>query len=295
MALDISAIRTTIATPAAESPRRLPTLGLHRRVRGKALAAATRQLAVMLGAGLPVVHSLQLLIEQAESGPLRRTLRDVARRVEAGSSLGDAAAAHADVFPPLYVALVRTGELGGVLEAVLHRLGAYLEQSARLRRTVVGALAYPAVVVSAALIVTAVLLGWVVPVFAGVFASMGAELPAPTRLVLALSSGFREHLVPLGGAALGIGATIVVGARSERGRPIRDRWLLRVPGHRHPVPQGRRRPDRAHARHADRLRRCHPRRARRRGPHGGKSGGRGRLRPGRRRTRTRAIAGAAVG
>lgn len=230
MALDVSAIRTATATPAAESPLRAPALGLHRRVRGKALAAATRQLAVMLGAGLPVVHSLQLLVEQAESGPLRRTLRDVARRVEAGSSLGEAAAAHADVFPPLYVALVRTGELGGVLEAVLHRLGAYLEQSARLRRTVVGALAYPAVVVSAALVVTAVLLGWVVPVFAGVFASMDAELPAPTRLVLALSSAFREQLLPLGCVALGVGATIAVGARSEGGRLIRDRWLLRVPG-----------------------------------------------------------------
>jgi type IV pilus assembly protein PilC len=230
MALDIAAIRTATATPPVEVSRRAPLPKLRRRVAPDALAGATRQLAVMLGAGLPVVRSLQLLVEQAESGPLRRTLRDVARRVEAGSSLGDAAAAHADVFPPLYLALVRTGELGGVLEAVLHRLGAYLEQSARLRRTVVGALVYPAVVVSAAIVVTAVLLGWVVPVFAGVFASMGAELPAPTRLVLTLSSALREHGPALGAAALGAGVTIAAGVRGERGRLVRDRWLLRVPG-----------------------------------------------------------------
>ena len=235
MALDISAIRTTIATPAAESPRRAPTLGLHRRVRGKALAAATRQLAVMLGAGLPVVHSLQLLIEQAESGPLRRTLRDVARRVEAGSSLGRRSRLRMpDVFPPLYVALVRTGELGGVLEAVLHRLAAYLEQSARLRRTVVGALAYPAVVVSAALIVTAVLLGWVVPVFAGVFASMGAELPAPTRLVLALSSAFRRTPRPARRRRPGHRRDDR-GRRTQRARPADPRPVAAAsPGHRRP-------------------------------------------------------------
>src|SRR5262249_57928587 len=118
------------APPAApESGARV--LHLRRRVSARSLAGATRRLAVMLGAGLPIVRSLQLLVEQAESGPLRRTLQDVRRRVEAGSSLGDAAAAHANVFPPLYLALVRTGELGGILEAVLHRLGAYLEQAPR--------------------------------------------------------------------------------------------------------------------------------------------------------------------
>jgi type IV pilus assembly protein PilC len=230
MALDISAIRTPAAIPATEHLRHAPAPGLRRRVAAKALAGATRQLAVMLGAGLPIVRSLQLLVEQAEGGPLRRTLHDVARRVEAGSSLADAVAAHANVFPPLYLALVRTGELGGVLEAVLHRLGAYLEQSARLRRTVVGALVYPAVVVSAAIVVTAVLLGWVVPVFAGVFASMGAELPAPTRLVLALSSVFRDYGPSLGIAVLGVGVTIAVALSSARGRLVRDRWMLRVPG-----------------------------------------------------------------
>ncbi len=183
----------------------------------------------MIGAGLPIVRSLQLLAEQAERGPLRLTLHDVARRVEAGSTLGDAASAHRDVFPVLYLSLIRAGELGGVLEAVLHRLAAYLEQSARLRRTVLGALAYPAVVVAAALAVTAVLLGWVVPVFAGVFTSAGGELPAPTRLVLACSSAFRAHWVALGAVAGAGGIALGLAARTERGRLLHDRAVLRIP------------------------------------------------------------------
>jgi type IV pilus assembly protein PilC len=229
MALDVSAIRAVSTTPdAPESGARV--LHLRRRVSARSLAGATRQLAVMLGAGLPIVRSLQLLVEQAQGGPLRRTLQDVRRRVEAGSSLGDAAAAHANVFPPLYLALVRTGELGGILEAVLHRLGAYLEQSARLRRTIAGALVYPAVVVSAAIVVTVVLLGWVVPVFADVFASVGADLPAATRLVLALSSGLRQHGLWLAAAALTGSAVVVIAVRSEHGGMLRDRWMLRIPG-----------------------------------------------------------------
>ena len=280
MALDISAIRTTIATPAAESPRRLPTLGLHRRVRGKALAAATRQLAVMLGAGLPVVHSLQLLIEQAESGPLRRTLRDVARRVEAGSSLGDAAAAPCRRLP---AAVRRAGQdrrarrsagsraasPGRVSRAVCtpathRRGGARLSRRRRERRA---------------------------------HRDRGAARLGRPRVC----GSVREHGSRAAGAdAPGARAVVGVpgtprparrrrprhrrddrGRRPQRARPADPRPMAAASaGHRHPVPQGRRRPDRAHARHADRLRRGHPRRARRRRAHGGKSGGRGRLRPG---------------
>jgi type IV pilus assembly protein PilC len=206
--------------------------GVHRgrrRVGAPALALATRQLAVMLGAGLPVVSSLRLLAEQADRAQLRHTLHDVARLVEAGSTLAEATAAHADVFPPLYRTLVSAGEAGGVLEAVLHRLAAHLEQAAKLRRTIVGALAYPAVVVAAAVAVTAVLLGWVVPVFAGVFAAAGGDLPAPTRVVLALSAAFRAHWLALAAAAVVGGVACTLASRTAPGRLVRDRVLLRLP------------------------------------------------------------------
>ncbi len=221
MAIELPRSVPAIATPAGGRRRRVPTT---------VLALATRQLAAMLGAGLPVVGSLRLLAEQSERVALRHTLDDVARLVEGGRTLAEATAAHADVFPALYRTLVRAGETGGVLEAVLHRLAAHLEQSAKLRHTVIGALAYPIVVVAAAGAVTTVLLGWVVPVFAGVFAAAGSELPAPTRAVLALSVALRSWW-PLLAAAAGVGAvTLTLATRSGTGKLLRDRVLLRLPG-----------------------------------------------------------------
>src|SRR5262249_4541814 len=107
MAVDLCLASPAPAEPASGRSRR------RRRVNAQTLALATRQLAVMIGAGLPIVRSLQLLAEQADRGPLRRTLHDVASRVEAGSTLTDATAAHAHVFPSLYRSLVRAGETGG--------------------------------------------------------------------------------------------------------------------------------------------------------------------------------------
>jgi type IV pilus assembly protein PilC len=222
------AIDLCTGLPAADVPAS-GTRAIRRHVRPEALALATRQLAVMTGAGLPIVRGLQLLAEQAERGRLREAFRDVARRVEAGSTLADATAAHGEIFPPLYCSLVRAGELGGVLEAVLHRLAAHLEQAARLRRTVLGALAYPAVVLLAALGVTIVLLVWVVPIFGGVFTSAGRELPAPTRLVLALSSGLRAAWLPLAAGVATGAAALALALRTERGQLERDRVLLRLP------------------------------------------------------------------
>ena len=220
----------TAFSPRAPASRAPSGRRGRRRVGAPALALATRQLGVMIGAGLPVVTSLRLLAEQGDRAPLRHTLHDVARLVEAGSTLAEATAAHGDVFPALYRTLVRAGETGGVLEAVLHRLAAHLEQAAKLRRTVLGALAYPVVVVTAAVTVTAVLLGWVVPVFAGVFAAAGGSLPTPTRVVLALSNAFRAQWPALVAGAGAGAVALTVASHTEHGRLLRDRALLHVPG-----------------------------------------------------------------
>jgi type IV pilus assembly protein PilC len=223
MALDL-------AVPRRTSPIAIGDAGMRRRVSDRTLAPAVRQLAVLIGAGVAVVDALRLVVEQSEDRRVRAAFDEVARQVERGGTLAEAVTARLDVFPPLAASLVRAGEIGGVLEAVLQRLAAHLEQSARLRRTVLGALAYPAVVVTAAMVVTAVLLGWVVPVFAGAFASAGAELPMPTAVVLALSATLRSRW-PLGAvAAAALGATLVASLRTPGGRQRRDRWLLRLPG-----------------------------------------------------------------
>src|SRR5262249_57747502 len=124
------------------------------------------------------------------------------------------------VFPPLYASLVGAGEVAGVLDAVLHRLAAHLEQSARLRRTVIGALAYPACVVGAAVAVSGILLVWVVPVFAGVFASFGAELPAPTRVVVELSASVRAHAWALATAVLASTAPLAFAGTTPPGTKL---------------------------------------------------------------------------
>lgn len=221
MAIDLPA--PAVGVPAGPAPAT-------RRARRRDLALASRQLAVLLGAGVPIVATLRLAAEQTPPGAVQQALADLARRVEHGSSLSDAASAHPAVFGPLYLGLLRAGEAGGVLESVLQRLAAHLERSERLRRTVLGALAYPAVVVSAALAVTAVLLGWVVPVFAGVFTGAGAELPAATRLVLRLSAAFQTR-GPIGAAGAAVAAAgLALWWRTPPGRDARDRWLLQVPG-----------------------------------------------------------------
>jgi len=226
MAVDVSQLRLLESGDTVETT---DAWRWRRRVGVRALAVTTRQLAVMVGAGLPIVHGLHLLAEQTESSALRWTLRDLAQRLAAGSTLAQAVEIHPDVFPPLYASLVGAGEMAGVLDAVLHRLAAHLEQSARLRRTVIGALAYPACVVGAAVAVSGILLVWVVPVFAGVFASFGAELPAPTRIVVGLSASIRAHAWVLAAAALVSIASLAFAGTTPTGRKLRDRWILRVP------------------------------------------------------------------
>jgi type IV pilus assembly protein PilC len=229
VAVDLLQLHSRAGTSGAPGrPAWRPAI-LRRRVRSQALAVTTRQLATMVGAGLPIVHGLHLLAEQADGAMLRRTMRDLAQDVAAGSSLAETIERHPDVFPPLYSSLVRAGELGGVLDAVLHRLAAHLEQSARLRRTVLGALAYPTCVVAAAFAVSGILLVWVIPVFAGVFASFGAELPAPTRVVLGLSTSVRTHAWLLAAMAMAATATFILAGTTAAGRQLSDRWMLRVP------------------------------------------------------------------
>jgi type IV pilus assembly protein PilC len=204
--------------------------GGRRRVSDRRLAPAVRQLAVLIGAGVAAVDALGLVAEQSDDRRVRGAFEDMARHVERGGTLAEAVATRCDVFPPLAASLIGAGELGGVLEAVLQRLAAHLEQSARLRRTVLGALAYPAIVVTAAVTVTTALLGWVVPVFAGAFAAAGADLPMPTALVLGLSAALRSRWPLAVGALAGGAATAATLLRTPRGRQQRDRWLLRLPG-----------------------------------------------------------------
>jgi len=154
----------------------------------------TRQFATMIGAGLPMVQCLDILSKQMESAELRRIIGQVKESVSSGSTLAEGLAKHKKIFDDLFVNMVEAGEVGGALDTILIRLANYREKADALIRKVRGALIYPSVIVVVAVSVTFVMLTWIVPVFAKMFAGLGAELPTPTQVVLAIS-GFLQRNV----------------------------------------------------------------------------------------------------
>jgi type IV pilus assembly protein PilC len=198
-------------------------------VRAKDIAVFSRQFATMIAAGLPLVQCLQTLSIQAERKKFQTIIQKVAGDVEAGSTLAEAMARHPNVFNELYTNLVNVGETGGVLDAMLSRLSTYLEKAQALRHRVQMAIVYPALVITVAVLVVAFLMVFVIPIFAGFFAKAGVPLPLPTRIVIALSNAMRDYwyLFLLGVAA----AAFLFRAwyRTETGRVMVDRFLLRAP------------------------------------------------------------------
>lgn len=153
----------------------------------KGMAAFSRQLATLIGAGLPLLRSLQILSEQVESKNLKEAIEDITRSVEDGATLSEALAKHPRIFDRLYVNMIKAGEIGGALEQVLDRLAMFQEKSADLRSKVKGALIYPVVVISIAIVVVGVILAFVVPKFEQMFTELtGGEggLPWLTQMLV---------------------------------------------------------------------------------------------------------------
>lgn len=197
----------------------------------RALLTFFRSFSTLIRAGVPMRRALGVTIERASDGVLRESLRSVLADVEHGSALSDALARRPRAFAPLYVAMVRAGEAGGILDDVLDRLASFLERDADLRKKVRAALAYPAVVVTAALGLVLFLMARIVPMFAQMFDAFHAELPATTRALLAAGDALQRPAAWIGGAAA---VALVIGAlggaaRTERGALALDRLRLRLP------------------------------------------------------------------
>ena len=158
------------------------------KVPAQLIAIFTRQFSVMIDAGLPLVQCLEILGSQQEHKNFKRSLIQIRQDVEAGSSLADAMRKHPKTFNDLYTNMVAAGEAGGILDTILQRLAAYIEKAVKLNSQVKSAMIYPVAVISIAVIVVAVILWKVIPVFASLFAGLGAELPTPTLIVIALSN-----------------------------------------------------------------------------------------------------------
>jgi type IV pilus assembly protein PilC len=202
---------------------------LRRKIDDRSLAVFTRQFSVMIDAGLPRVQCLQILGEQEENKVFQRIILQVREDVEAGSSLANALSKHPMAFSDLYVNMVAAGEAGGILDTILQRLSTYIEKAARLRAQVKAAMIYPAAVITIAVVVVYIILWKVIPVFASLFTSLGAELPLPTRIVITLSKFIGRFWWLIG--LLVVGAIFAVRSyyNTERGKYVIDNLLLRMP------------------------------------------------------------------
>jgi type IV pilus assembly protein PilC len=183
----------------------------------------------MISSGMTLLRAFYVLEEQIETQLLRDTVGTVREDIEAGLNLSDALARHPKVFNPLYVAMVRAGEAGGVLEESLKRIADQLEKDDSLRRQVKAAMAYPTVVMSFAFLVLLAMIAFIVPVFVGVFKDFGGELPAITKFTVALSHAVTGRWYLLLAGAIGLFIGFRKWKSSSWGRPQWDQFRLRIP------------------------------------------------------------------
>jgi type IV pilus assembly protein PilC len=206
---------------------KMPSMGAQ--VKSREVVVFTRQLATMIDAGLPIVQCLQTLAAQTENKTFAKSITAIKEDVESGSTLTEALGKHPRIFDDLYTNMVAAGEVGGILDTILSRLALYMEKAVKLKSKIKGALIYPTVIVLVALIVTAVLLIWVIPVFAELFESFGQELPLPTQIVMSLSDFTAAHAPHIFGGLIALVLGTRMAYRTERGRVVIDRFLLHAP------------------------------------------------------------------
>lgn len=216
-------------TVAKEKPKALSISLGKGGVGTKDLALFTRQFATMINAGLPLVQCLDILAKQAEKDFFRKTITQIMRDVEAGSTLADALAKHPAVFSSLYVNMVEAGEAGGVLDVILGRLATYLEKMAALKRKVKGAMTYPAVICVVTIAASAFMLIFIIPTFAKLYADFGGDLPSLTKFVMGLSSLLRSKWYLLLGIMVGGFFGFKKYYSTSKGHDTIDRLMLELP------------------------------------------------------------------
>jgi type IV pilus assembly protein PilC len=217
-------------TSIKEQSRQIPLMPrLPVRVPRKRLAIFTRQFSVMLDAGLPLVQCLEILGTQEDNRHFKEILRQTRIDVESGASLADAMRKHPVAFDDLYVSMIAAGEAGGILDIILQRLSSYIEKSVRLRAQVRTAMMYPAAVISIATLVVWVILWKVIPVFAQLFAGVGAELPFLTRAIITASNFVGRYSIFMFAILIAGGMALNRWHKTYRGRRVIDAFLLRLP------------------------------------------------------------------
>lgn len=202
---------------------------LQPKVTGKNVAVFTRQFATMIDAGLPLIQGLDILGTQEPNPTLKKAIIKIKGDVESGSTLSNALKKHPKIFNDLYVSLVAAGEMGGMLDTILNRLAIHIEKNEKLKSKVKGALVYPSVVLTISMVVIAVLLIFVIPVFQEMFEGLGGELPALTQLVVDLSEFMQNYIIYILGALVALYFAFVKFRATKKGRVIVDKIIIGLP------------------------------------------------------------------
>ena len=188
-----------------------------------------RQFSTMIDAGLPIIQCLDILYSQQANATFKRMLKEIKESVEGGATLAEALKKFPKQFDNLFVNMIAAGEAGGILDAILRRLAAYMEKAAKLKAQVKGAMTYPVVTLIIAVLVLAVILVFVIPVFEEMFADFGGELPMPTQIVVAMSDMVKSKIIYI---IVGLVFFIIAFKKfygTEKGREFVDKMLLKVP------------------------------------------------------------------
>ncbi len=202
---------------------------LQPKVKDRDVIIFARQFSTMIDAGLPLLQCIEILYEQQENPTFKKILRSIKESIEAGETFADSLKKFPKVFNELFTNMVAAGEAGGILDIILRRLSAYMEKMAKLKKQIKGAMTYPAITLSIAVIVVGIILVFVIPVFSKMFADFGSALPTPTLIVVGLSN-FVIHKIWY--IIIGIIVTIFVVKKiyaSNRGRIIMDDFFLKLP------------------------------------------------------------------
>jgi type IV pilus assembly protein PilC len=204
-------------------------LSIGRGYKLKDLAVFARQFATMINSGLSLLRALSILEQQTKAKPLAKIIGDVRLEIEQGSSLSNALSKHPKAFNRLFVAMVRAGEAGGVLDSVLLRLADQIEREVTLRQKIKSAMTYPIVVLFFVLMILIAMLLFIVPQFATIYSDLGGTLPLPTRLLLGVSDGFRKYWYVVILISIAGWFALRQYKKTPQGRRNMDAFKIRVP------------------------------------------------------------------
>ena len=198
-------------------------------VKEKDIILFARQFSTMIDAGLPIIQCLEILYTQQGNKTFKRMIKEIKEQVEGGATLAEALKRFPKHFDDLFVNMIAAGEAGGILDAILRRLAAYMEKAAKLKAQVKGAMTYPIVTLCIAIVVLGIILVFVIPVFEEMFADFGGELPVPTKIVVAASEMVKSKIIYIIIGIIILGFTAKKLYATQKGQDMADDFVLKIP------------------------------------------------------------------